>query len=83
MKPDFEAMTNQELTAYVLAHRDDNEAIRILFSRRTPPDSEATWYGPMFAEDGTPIEENIRIAEEAIRRRIEQADKSKQDSQTH
>ncbi|WP_200929807.1 DUF6887 family protein [Nostoc piscinale] len=82
MKPNFEAMTNKELTAYVLTHRDDDEAIRILFSRRNPPDSEATWYGPMFAEDGTPIEENIRIAEEAIRQRIEQAEKRKQDSQS-
>ncbi|MBD2596116.1 hypothetical protein H6G74_17535 [Nostoc spongiaeforme FACHB-130] len=78
----LEAMTNKELTAYVLTHRDDDEAIRILFSRRNPPDSEATWYGPMFAEDGTPIEENIRIAEEAIRQRIEQAEKRKQDSQS-
>ncbi|MEH2410599.1 MAG: hypothetical protein V7K36_17595 [Nostoc sp.] len=51
-----------------------------MFSRRNPPDSEATWYGPMFAEDGTPIEENIRIAEEAIRQRIEQGNQSKQDS---
>jgi len=82
MKPNYEAMTNKELKAYILTHRDDDEAIRILFSRRNPPDSEATWYGPMFAEDGTPIEENIRIAEEAIKQRIEQADKRKQDSQS-
>lgn len=82
MKPNFEAMTNKELKAYILTHRDDDEAIRILFSRRNPPDSEATWYGPMFAEDGTPIEENIRIAEAAIRQRIEQGDKRKQDSQS-
>ena len=82
MKPNFEAMTNKELKAYILAHRDDDEAIRVLFSRRNPPDSEATWYGPMVAEDGTLIEENIRIAEEAIRQRIEQANQSKQDSQS-
>jgi hypothetical protein len=80
MKPNFEAMTSKELTAYILAHRDDDEAIRVLFSRRNPPDSEATWYGPMATEDGTPIEENIRIAEEAIKQRIEQANKRKQDS---
>jgi hypothetical protein len=82
MKPNFEAMTSKELTAYILAHRDDDEAIRVLFSRRNPPDLEATWYGPMVAEDGTPIEENIRIAEEAIRQRIEQINQSKQDSQS-
>lgn len=82
MKPNFEAMTSKELTAYILAHRDDDEAIRVLFSRRNPPDSEATWYGPMVTADGTPIEENIRIAEEAIRRRIEQVNQNKQDSQS-
>ncbi|MHC5615205.1 MAG: DUF6887 family protein [Nostoc sp.] len=82
MKPNFEAMTSKELTAYILAHRDDDEAIRVLFSRRNPPDSEATWYGPMVTTDGTPIEENIRIAEEAIKQRIEQANKRKQDSQS-
>ena len=26
MKPNFESMSRQELRAYVLAHRDDNEA---------------------------------------------------------
>ncbi len=82
MKPNFETMTSKELTAYILAHREDDEAIRVLFSRRNPPDSEATWYGPMTTEDGTPIEENIRIAEEAIKRRVEQADRRKQDSQS-
>ncbi|MEH2364810.1 DUF6887 family protein [Nostoc sp.] len=82
MKPNFKAMTSKELTAYILAHRDDDEAIRVLFSRRNPPDSEATWYGPMVTADGTPIEENIRIAEEAIKQRIEQANKRNQDSQS-
>ncbi|MBW4684671.1 MAG: hypothetical protein KME40_06120 [Komarekiella atlantica HA4396-MV6] len=74
MRPNFEAMTNKELIAYALAHREDVEPLRVLYSRRTP-DSEATWYGPMVTADGTPIEENIRIAEEAIRQRIEQANK--------
>ncbi|MCC5642004.1 hypothetical protein LC607_03310 [Nostoc sp. CHAB 5824] len=80
MKPNFEAMTSTELTDYILADRDDDEAIRVLFSHRNPPDSEATWYGPMVTADGTPIEENIRIAEEAIKQRIEQANQTKQDS---
>ncbi len=82
MKPNFETMSSKELIAYILAHREDDEAIRVLFSRRTPPDSEATWYGPMVTADGTPIEENICIAEEAIRRRVEEADRRKQDSQS-
>ena len=81
MHPNFEAMTTKELIAYALAHREDIESLRVLYSRRNPPDSEATWYGPMTTEDGTPIEENIRIAEEAIRRRVEEADRRKQDSQ--
>lgn len=36
MKPDFKAMSKEDLRAYVLAHRDDDEAIRELFSRRSP-----------------------------------------------
>ncbi len=71
MKPNFEEMSKAELKAYVLAHREDDEAIRVLFSRRNPPDSEATWYGPLYTPEGVPIEENIRIAEEAIRKRAE------------
>ncbi|MEH1998879.1 MAG: hypothetical protein V7L00_09045 [Nostoc sp.] len=81
MKPNFAEMSTKKLKAYVLAHREDLEALDILVNRRTP-DSEATLYGPMVTADGTPIEDNIRIAEEAIRQRIEQANKRKQDSQS-
>ena len=77
MKPNFDEMSKAELKAYVLSHRDDDEAIRVLFSRRNPPDSEATWYGPMSTPEGVPIEENIRIAEEAIRQRAKR-DREKQ-----
>ncbi len=77
MKPNFEKMSNAELRTYILSHRDDDEAIGVLFSRRNPPDSEATWYGPMATPEGKPIEENIRIAEEAIRQRIELSDQKK------
>lgn len=77
MKPNFDEMSKAELKAYVLSHRDDDEAIRALFGRRNPPDSEATWYGPMCTPEGVPIEENIRIAEEAIRQRAE-CDREKQ-----
>jgi dihydropteroate synthase len=82
MKPNFEQMTNADLKAYVLSHRDDDEAIRVLFSRRNPPDSEATWYGPMSTPEGEPIEENIRIAEEAIRQRIERSEAKKTEKET-
>lgn len=72
MKPNFEKMTNKELIAYALAYRDDLEPLQVLYERRTP-DEEATWYPAMTTADGTPIEENIRIMEEAIRQRIEQS----------
>jgi len=77
MKPNFKQMSTKELRAYVFAHRDDLEALDALVSRRSP-DSEATWYGPMTTPEGEPIEENIRIAEEAIRQRIELSDQKKQ-----
>ncbi|MBD1842552.1 hypothetical protein H6F89_03805 [Cyanobacteria bacterium FACHB-63] len=35
-KLDLKAMSKDDLRAYVLTHRDDNEAIRELFSRRSP-----------------------------------------------
>jgi hypothetical protein len=71
MKPNFAQMSTKELRAYVLAHREDIEALEILFSRRTP-DSQAIIYPSMFTEDGQPIEENMRIAEEAIAQRVQQ-----------
>lgn len=80
MKPNFEKMSKAELKAYVLAHRDDDEAIRALFSRRTP-DSEATIYPSMFTEEGLPIEENIRIGKEALRKRVEAENHRKKDTQ--
>ncbi len=81
MRPNFEAMTNKELIAYALAHREDAEPLRVLYGRRTP-DEEATWYGPFTTSKGVPIQENIRIAEEAIKQRIEQASKNSRDSQS-
>ncbi len=69
MKPNFEAMSKAELKAYVLEHRDDLEAIRLLF--RVPPGVEVKRYPPVCTEEGVPIEENIRIMQEAIQDRIE------------
>ncbi|KOP24817.1 hypothetical protein AMR41_18780 [Hapalosiphon sp. MRB220] len=59
----------------MLAHREDIEAVEILFSRRTS-DSEAIIYPSMFTEDGQPIQENHRIIEEAIAQRIQQEKKN-------
>ena len=36
MKPDFSSMTLQELRAYVLTHREDDEAIEALIKRGNP-----------------------------------------------
>lgn len=36
MKPEFQQMTRQELRAYVLAHRDDDDAIEALIKRGNP-----------------------------------------------
>jgi hypothetical protein len=68
MKPNFEAMSKSELKAYVLKHRDDIEAIRFLF--RVPLGVAVKRYPPVCTEEGVPIEENIRLMEEAIQERI-------------
>jgi len=81
MQPNFEKMTNKELIAYAVAHREEIEPLRVLYGRRTP-DSEATWYEPMTDKDGVPIEENIRIAEESIRQIIEQGKQNKIDTES-
>ncbi len=36
MKPDFEAMTREDLKAYVLRHREDDEALAALLKRPNP-----------------------------------------------
>lgn len=51
MKPDFKTIPRKELIAYVLAHRDDEEAFDALINRRSP-DSEATWYNFPYTEEG-------------------------------
>lgn len=78
MKPNFAQMSTKELRAYVLANREDIEALEILFSRRTH-DSEAIIYPSMFTEDGKPIEENNRIIAEAIAQRVQQEQENNQD----
>ena len=69
MKPNFIEMSVSELRAYVLKNRDDDEAIRALFHH---PSLHWVKVPSMFTEDGKPIEKNIRQAEEALRKRIEQ-----------
>jgi hypothetical protein len=76
MKPNFAEMNRDQLRAYVLKNRDDMEAIRLLFS--VPPGKEVKHYPPLY-QNGQPIEENIRIMEEAIRQRIEAEDRKQDD----
>jgi hypothetical protein len=60
MNPDFKQMPRTELIAYVLAHREDQEAFEILLSRRSP-DAEATWYDfPATAEGDRQMEAVFR-----------------------
>jgi len=76
MKPNFNEMTVAELRKYVLAHRDDMEAIRALFHH---PSLKYQQMPPLVTEDGMPSAEDIRLAEEAIKKRAEIArEKQKQ-----
>jgi hypothetical protein len=45
VKPDYNQMTQAQLRAYILDHRDDLDAIEAFFARRSP-DSEATLFPP-------------------------------------
>jgi len=68
MKPNFKEMSVPELRKYVLTHREDMEAIRALFHH---PSLKWTTMPPLVTGDGMPIEENIQLAEEAIKKRVE------------
>ena len=60
----FDTMTKAELRAYVLAHRDDEEAFQALLSRRTP-DETAMWYPAPLNEKG------VEVMEDAFRKKFE------------
>ena len=69
IEPNFKEMGVADLREYVLNNPQNKQAIQALFSH---PSIDWKSLPPMFAEDGTPIEENIRIVEEAIREQAEQ-----------
>lgn len=46
VKPDFEMMTTLELRAYILAHRDDEEALQIYLDKRHTENPNARVYQP-------------------------------------
>jgi hypothetical protein len=60
-KPDFHQMSRQELRAYILANREDDEAIAALIDRGDPnaPSHPAK------------TEEDLRAMHEILRRRLE------------
>jgi hypothetical protein len=60
-KPDFSRMTRQELRAYILTHRDDDEAIEALIKRGNPD-------SPKFRFPQT--DEDLREMEEILRRKL-------------
>ena len=57
-KPDFSKMTRRDLRAYVLAHRDDDEAIEALIKRGNPNSSKYRF--PQTDEDLREMEELLR-----------------------
>ncbi len=61
MKPDFSKMTRQDLRAYVLNHREDDEAIEALIKRGSPN-------SPKYPFPQT--EEDLREMEEILRRKL-------------
>ncbi|MBE9224972.1 hypothetical protein IQ264_05915 [Phormidium sp. LEGE 05292] len=66
MKPDFDTMSIAELRAYLLSHRDDNEAFYKL-ADRLESNSKNTELYPC---PDTP--DNIAIMESAIRKQIKE-----------
>jgi hypothetical protein len=75
MKPNYQTMSKKELRAYVLKHRDDLEAIQLLF--QIPSGKEVKRYPPLCTEEGLPIKENIRVMEQAIKEKIAQENQNK------
>ncbi len=72
MQPNFETMTTAELSRYVLAHRNDLDAIDALVNRRSP-DSEAKWF-----KAPTTLEEMEQVSDEfeqALRAHIQKYDR--------
>lgn len=60
-KPDFSKMTRQDLRAYILAHREDDEAIEALIKRGNPN-------SPKYRFPQT--DEDLREMEEILRRKL-------------
>jgi hypothetical protein len=73
MKPDFDTMSIAELRAYLLSHRDDNEAFYKLVDRLESSFEDTELY-PC---PDTP--ENIAIMETAIRKQIKNLEEKRKE----
>lgn len=60
-KPDFSKMSRQELRAYVLAHRDDDEAIEALIRMGNPN-------SPVYPFPQT--DEDLKVMEEILKKKL-------------
>lgn len=58
MKPNFNTMTRQELRAYILTHRDDDEAIEALIKMGNSNSSKYPY--PQTDEDFRQMEEILK-----------------------
>ena len=66
-KPNFDKMIRAELKAYVLAHRDDDEAFHAFLSK--PVIRSGPYPAPL-------DEEGVKIMEEAFRKKIQEIENS-------
>ena len=57
-KPDFSKMSRQELRAYVLAHREDDDAIEALIKRENPHSPKYPF--PQTEQDFSEMEEILK-----------------------
>lgn len=60
-KPEFNNMTRQELRAYILTHREDDDAIEALIKRSNPN-------SPKYPYPQT--EEDFRMMEELLKKKL-------------
>lgn len=73
MKPDFDTMSTAELRAYLLSHRNDDEAFYKLADRLEASSTESELY----PYPDTP--EAIAILEDAIQQRVSRSEENHQD----
>ncbi|ALF55170.1 hypothetical protein ACX27_23825 [Nostoc piscinale CENA21] len=60
LKPDFQQMSRKELTAYVLTHREDEEALRIYMARLHNEPGVIRQSGGLNEQDLTQLEQLIK-----------------------